>query len=155
MINKFIRSTDAFFGELFSLLMRIVPHSTRRVRCMLIHEDQVLLVINRVSHVGQVWTLPGGGIKKNESIEAAAVREIREELAIELTSSIMTYEGQYSYKHGLGLELLEVVLTTVPDITYIRQRLELLDVDWFKFTELPQDRHPIVDDAIKALNSKT
>lgn len=155
MINKPIRSIDAFLGGLISLLLRLVPHSTRRVRCLLIHEDQVLLVINRLSHIGQVWTLPGGGIKSRESVEAAGAREIHEELAIELDPSTLIHLGQYNYRHGLGLEVLEVLVATVSDATYIRQRLELLDARWFKLTELPEDQHPIVGDAIKALNSKT
>lgn len=44
--------------------------------------DQVLLL--RHSYGPKVWALPGGGLNRNEAPEAAALREVREELGITL-----------------------------------------------------------------------
>ena len=46
------------------------------VRVMLIRDGQVLLI--RHSYL-RGWYLPGGGLKRGESMEAAARREAREE----------------------------------------------------------------------------
>lgn len=44
--------------------------------------DQVLLL--RHSYGPKVWALPGGGLNRDEAPEAAALREVREELGITL-----------------------------------------------------------------------
>ena len=42
----------------------------------------------------KIWTLPGGGIKKGESPQAAAVREAKEETNLDVTS--IRFVGKYS-----------------------------------------------------------
>lgn len=58
---------------------------TRRVYVLVRSADKVLVVKNWFSR--QLWQMPGGGIKRTETAEAAAVREIHEELGIKLDSS--------------------------------------------------------------------
>jgi len=51
------------------------------VRTMLIQDEKVLLV----RHVYQEgWFMPGGGIKRNETLEHAARRECQEEVGVEI-----------------------------------------------------------------------
>ena len=51
------------------------------VRTMLIRDEKVLLV----RHVYQDgWFMPGGGMKRNETLEEAARRECREEVGVEM-----------------------------------------------------------------------
>jgi len=49
-----------------------------RVRVIVLRGDRVLMVQHRDTN-GLFWILPGGGVKPGESLEAAAVREVREE----------------------------------------------------------------------------
>jgi 8-oxo-dGTP pyrophosphatase MutT (NUDIX family) len=53
-----------------------------RTRVLLITGEQVLLV--RTWHGPGSWSLPGGGMHKNETKEQAAVRELMEEVGIGL-----------------------------------------------------------------------
>src|SRR6266705_316648 len=55
---------------------------TNRVRALLITPNGGLLTIQRI-RPGQdpYWVLPGGGVEKGESPEAALARELREEFA--------------------------------------------------------------------------
>ncbi|HJT43756.1 MAG TPA: NUDIX domain-containing protein, partial [Rhizomicrobium sp.] len=62
------------------LVWRITKPRTIGVRAVVLdQEDRVALV--RHTYTDQ-WYLPGGGVKKGESIEAALLRELKEELAI-------------------------------------------------------------------------
>ena len=55
---------------------------TIRVRVVLLYEDEVLVVKNWFGP--NSWQLPGGGRKRNEKIIEAGIREIKEELSIDL-----------------------------------------------------------------------
>lgn len=54
---------------------------THGVRVMLVYQNQIILVRHWYN---SLWVMPGGGIKKNETPEQAAVREVREELRLEI-----------------------------------------------------------------------
>lgn len=56
-------------------------------------EGKVLLV--RHSYGTDAWHLPGGGVKRRESLEAALHRELREEVGIEVTGPVRLL-GTYS-----------------------------------------------------------
>lgn len=155
MLRKIELIADNFFARLLSSFLRLLPMKTRRVRCLLVRGDEVLLVMNRLSHKGQRWSLPGGGMKTGESVTDAALREVEEELAITLTPEMVAHMGTVEYAHGRLTEQLEVVVAAVPTKEFRRQKLELLDVRWFLREKLPQNIHPVVDEAIKALNSKS
>lgn len=66
---------------LIRLYWRILRPITLGVRLVLVQDGKVLLV----RHTYQSgWFLPGGGIKRNETLEDAARREAREEVGAEL-----------------------------------------------------------------------
>ncbi len=56
--------------------------NTVGVKCLIEHDGEYLLI--QTSYSGTYWTLPGGGVKKNEKLEDAARREVKEELGIEI-----------------------------------------------------------------------
>ncbi|MBI1855651.1 MAG: NUDIX domain-containing protein [Chloroflexi bacterium] len=64
---------------------------TLGVRVMLIQNDQALLV--RHTYI-EGWFMPGGGVKRGETLEQAARREVREEAGAELQT--LAILGAYS-----------------------------------------------------------
>lgn len=78
------------------IVHRLGEKGLRTVRVLLIREGRVLLV--RHWYAPGVMMLPGGGIKRGESAEAAARREIKEETGFEIDTLELLgeYEGNYS-----------------------------------------------------------
>jgi 8-oxo-dGTP pyrophosphatase MutT (NUDIX family) len=74
---------------------RLFKPVTLGARVILVRDEQVLLV--RHSYMPG-WYLPGGGLKRNESFGAAAVREAREEVGAHIRSMRL---------HGLFLNVSE------------------------------------------------
>lgn len=53
----------------------------KRVCAVIIKNDEILLM-HRIKQGQEYFVFPGGGIEKNESIEDAMIREVKEELSI-------------------------------------------------------------------------
>jgi ADP-ribose pyrophosphatase YjhB (NUDIX family) len=66
------------------LLLRWLRVSTRGVKVMLFNEHGEVLLIRNGYGNQRMFLLPGGGIDRGETPEAAAAREITEELGIDV-----------------------------------------------------------------------
>ena len=79
---------------------RIFQPVTFGVKIMLIREETVLLVKHSYE---KGWHLPGGGVKRHESVETAVRREAREELGAEMDElhlfGVYTNDSQYKNDH--------------------------------------------------------
>ncbi len=64
--------------------METTPPSPRiRVAAIILRDDMILLV-RHAKGDRSYWMLPGGGVEYGESLEAALVRELREETGLEV-----------------------------------------------------------------------
>lgn len=67
----------------------------------LIKKDNKILIAKRASHkiLGGFWEFPGGKVNKNEELSNALIREIKEELDIniEVLNQILSWEFQYDF----------------------------------------------------------
>jgi len=63
-------------------LMRIFIRRTERAYVMLQDGDNILMTKNWLSN--GLWALPGGGIRAGESREQAVIREVKEEINVDL-----------------------------------------------------------------------
>lgn len=87
------------------------------------------------------WGLPGGGMELGETLEAAAVRETREETGLDVRPDELlgVYTGPlHTYANGDVVQSVVVVLTA----TQVGGRLsadgtETLDLGWFSLDDLP------------------
>ena len=64
---------------------------------MILYQNEIILVRHWYN---TLWVMPGGGIKKHETPEQAAVREIKEELGIEIESSEELTVLEHDYPHA-------------------------------------------------------
>ncbi|MEM6469449.1 MAG: NUDIX domain-containing protein [Planctomycetota bacterium] len=103
---------------------------TRRKRGVVgvIFRDARLLVIRRAQRVtapGKLC-LPGGGIESGESEEEALVREMQEELAIDVTPRCLCYRSVTSWGTNLAWWHAELSASQMPTAN----PLEVADVFW-------------------------
>ena len=106
---------------------------TNGVKCVLTDGDQILFV--RHSYGPRGWDLPGGSIRPGEQPEAAARREMNEELGIAihdlvaLGEFVVHSEHRDDHVHCFSAELRAPRLTI--------DRGELLTAEWFPRHDLP------------------
>jgi ADP-ribose pyrophosphatase len=91
----YISRVDADFGE-FTKHYYVSEHG-QRVGLVVTRDTDVLLVRQyRFLLDGLSWEIPGGGVREGENVEAAAVRECREETGIvcrNLTPLVKFHQG--------------------------------------------------------------
>lgn len=106
------------------------------VRVMLIHNGQVLLV--RQTYIPG-WFMPGGGVKRGETLEQAARREIREEVGGKMANlrllGAYTHFGEHKSDHN--------ALFLCTDFTFNgNQDKEIAEVRFFALDALPDGLLP-------------
>lgn len=129
-----------FFPRLLYLAYRAATFVTRPVslgvRVILAQDGQVLLV--RHTYV-EGWSLPGGGMKRGETLEAAARREVREEAGAEMgtVNFVGTYSNFDHWKsdHNVVFLCTDFRITGKSDFEIAEQRL-------FPLNALPVDTFP-------------
>ncbi|MFN8005715.1 MAG: NUDIX hydrolase [Terriglobia bacterium] len=64
--------------------------------CCIVHIDQKIILLRRAIHPGYgKWVFPGGYVDRGETVTAAAIREAREEVNLEV--QLVSLLGVYSY----------------------------------------------------------
>jgi 8-oxo-dGTP diphosphatase len=108
--------------------------STVNVAVGVITKDNLFFVCRRKAHQhqGNKWEFPGGKLEADESVEQALKRELREEIGIELVSSIplITIEFNYPDKH------VNLLVQVVQRFTGTAHGAEGQESKWVNFSEL-------------------
>jgi ADP-ribose pyrophosphatase YjhB (NUDIX family) len=129
-------------GKAARLVWRVTRPRTIGVWALLLDgRDRVLLVRHTYS---EHWYLPGGGVKKGESVEAALHRELAEEVAITDAQVERVLGVYYSRREGKDDHVVIFAARTRsegddpqrPDV------LEIEAVGWFPLDALPATTSP-------------
>lgn len=122
--------------QISRLFWRVTRPTTVGVRLILIKDQAVLLV----KHTYQRhWYLPGGGVKKGETIQEAARREADEEFGAKLGALHLfgVYTNFYEHKND------HVVVLSCEDFTLTgKTDREIERFDFFRFDDLPDGVSP-------------
>lgn len=100
--------------------------------CLIKQDDKYLLVQEAGQRARGLWNLPAGHVDKGETIEAAAIREAREETGLEvrLVKEVGLYHERVeaAVKHVFEAEIIGGKIASQND--------EILAVAWLSFEEI-------------------
>ncbi|HMO78828.1 MAG TPA: NUDIX domain-containing protein [Candidatus Paceibacterota bacterium] len=125
------------------LIYKILKRKTFGVRVAIFDQNKILLVRHRYN---DFWVFPGGGIKnkelKNQNlIEESAIREIQEEVLIEIKKPLIKFS---EYKNTTGGKNDTVILFVAKKWKFldnkkqsILDKIEILESKWFDIKDLP------------------
>ena len=110
------------------------PHVSG-VKCVLTYGDRVLLVRHTYGHGS--WDLPGGSIKRGESPETTARREMNEELGVDVEKwrAIGRFSGCLDHRR----DQLYCFQAELDGGAIEHDRGELAAAEWFARGRLPSD----------------
>jgi len=123
--------------------------SKPRVRVIVVNDEgNILLVRNWYGR--QRWALPGGGRKWHEPPAQAGIRELREELSLDLSAEDLHPLGMIERYDASTPFSADLFVVDVPSSKHIfRHPFELIDHRWVAVDALPKPIHPSVEKSLK------
>jgi len=119
------------------LIWRVTKPQTVGVRLILVREQSVMLVKHTYQND---WFLPGGGVKKGETVKEAAGREAQEEVGAELRE--LTLFGVYANFYQCKSD--HIVVLFCDDFTLTGETdWEIERFGFFPLDDLPIDVSPV------------
>lgn len=129
--------------------------------CLLRHNDQILVSEGVDSAKGDLFCRPlGGGVDFGETSQAAVIREMREELGVEITdvTQLGIFESIFEYEGRLHHEIVFVYDARLVDSAlYDRGELEAIEGEerfmarWRSLDELRSGKPRLVPEALWTL----
>ena len=111
------------------------------------NNDQILLSKRpEEKHLSGYWEFPGGKVEKNESPENAIIREVKEELNVDINNKCIAplSFSEFDYKEFQLLLLLYVCRRWEGE----PQSMENNEIKWVKANMLRQYKMPPADDTL-------
>ena len=103
--------------------------------CMVFKDNEILLGMKKRGFGEGRWNGFGGKVEEGESIESAAVRELKEEVNIEPKE--MNKVGILEFSFQNDPKILEVHIFKITTFIGEPEESEEMKPQWFKFSEIP------------------
>jgi NAD+ diphosphatase len=118
-------------------------HNTASATGAIIVSPEGILLVKRGEEPKKgLLDVPGGFVNYNESIEDALIREVREELMIDLPS--MTYLGSfpnvYKYQKVTYFTTDAIFVCVFDTVPVLNPNSEIADYRWFRRDSIPMDQ---------------
>ncbi len=130
------------------------PHFLGKVslRAIVVQHGKVLIArdVNDVD----TWEIPGGRLDEGETVAEGMMRELKEELGIEVPIGPMIYSEQFHQTRDGSLHLMltsEVVVDPGMELKFTLQPTEVAEVKWIDRSEFGQ--YKLYDNCERALKA--
>jgi 8-oxo-dGTP pyrophosphatase MutT (NUDIX family) len=122
--------------KLFQWFSRLKRGKTLGARvCVIDASNQILLI--RHSYT-KGWTFPGGGVDAGETLKQAALRELREEAAIDATGEL-TLHGVFSNETKFPGDHVALFICRDFIQNIFKPNMEIVEAKFFSLDSLPAD----------------
>lgn len=121
---------------------------------IIIKDNKILLVKRGYEPFKGMWALPGGKLEDNESIEQCAIREVKEEINVDIV--IKKLVGIYSDPNRDPRKIVAVAFLCDIKKGEIKAGDDVTEAKWFDLYEvesikLASDHNNIIRDALKLI----
>lgn len=114
----------------------------RVVAALIRKEDKVLLTQRWPSkHLGLIWEFPGGKVEEGESDEEALVRELKEELGVDVKIGTSCFETC----HGYGSREVHLLIYRCEITSGTPAPVDVKAIEWVSTAELSDREFPPAD----------
>jgi len=117
----------------------------------------LLLIRRRAKPFENRYALPGGFVREEESLDAAATRELREETGVEKVYLEQLYTFGDPKRDPRGRVITVAYYAVAPHTQVLRAGTDASDAGWFSFIDLPSlafDHRKIVEYAHQRIRNK-
>lgn len=121
-----------------TLFRTIFKPKTKGVKILIRFQNEYLLIKNSYGKTN-LWTLPGGGAKKNENQASAAKREVKEELGIKLKD--LKKIDYFLNEDEPNKDMITLFISKVENKNFIVDKKEIKEASWFSKKELVNLEH--------------
>ena len=118
-------------------LQWLLGASTVGVRTLVINDSNQILLIKH-TYMDQ-WHFPGGGVLRGEPARIAAIRELREESAVEASPEDVELYGVYFHRVMRVNDYVVLYIIKKFQQTDLPICDEILEVKWYDLNNLPED----------------
>ena len=105
-------------------------------------ENKAVLLIHRFKNGRNYWVIPGGGAKGNETPVETAIREIDEELSIQLKPAALNQLFEYKSQENEHFFYAEISFIAAPEISGEEKErsnnANVYQLDWVAVKDLTQ-----------------
>lgn len=121
------------------------------VACALVDEDNRVLIAKRPEdrHMGGLWEFPGGKVGSNELPEDALIRELHEELGVDVTHSCLAPLTFASHGYDEFHLLMPLYVCRIWDGDV--EAKEGQELAWVRANRLSEYEMPPADEPFKAI----
>lgn len=102
---------------------------------IIVKDGRVLMARRRQQEGKLLWAFPGGGIEAGETPEEAAVREVAEEVGLEVEAVQVLGDRVHPQS---GVHMTYVACTVVSGDAHVADEDELAEVAWLEHEQIPE-----------------